>query len=277
MPRRSVDGTHHQLRGAGRGRAAAAHPLHRPADHACYAFQLPAYIEHFRCVSVDLPGSGESSKPVGPYSTESHADQLAAFLEAIEVEPGARCRRLARRRRSACTWRHGTPAGVRSLSLHSSWATHGSLSEAGAAGELDDSGTRGGNRGGRRRDPGNLPVVLHARDVRRPPGVRRGPRGFRARAPGAAAGGIPRPVPGGHRLTTPPMCSATSSPPMLITFGGRDLCTSTLFAPALTEGNRRRHPPGGLRSPVPRRAPYEDPETFNAASLKFLLRQPALH
>ena len=28
------------------------------ADHACYAFQLPAYTEHFRCISVDLPGSG---------------------------------------------------------------------------------------------------------------------------------------------------------------------------------------------------------------------------
>ena len=26
------------------------------ADHACYAFQLPAYTEHFRCIAVDLPG-----------------------------------------------------------------------------------------------------------------------------------------------------------------------------------------------------------------------------
>ena len=36
------------------------------ADHACYAFQLPAYVEHFSCISVDLPGSGESDKPAGP-------------------------------------------------------------------------------------------------------------------------------------------------------------------------------------------------------------------
>jgi pimeloyl-ACP methyl ester carboxylesterase len=56
------------------------------ADHACYAFQLPAYTEHFRCIAIDLPGSGESDMPPGPYSTEGHADQVAAFLGAIGVE-----------------------------------------------------------------------------------------------------------------------------------------------------------------------------------------------
>ena len=53
------------------------------ADHACYAFQLPSYAEHFSCIAVDLPGTGESDKPPGPYATEGYADQLAAF-------PGAR-------------------------------------------------------------------------------------------------------------------------------------------------------------------------------------------
>src|SRR5215469_12903867 len=56
------------------------------ADHACYAFQLPAYTEHFRCISVDLPGTGESDKPPGPYSIEGYADQLSGFLGAIGVE-----------------------------------------------------------------------------------------------------------------------------------------------------------------------------------------------
>jgi pimeloyl-ACP methyl ester carboxylesterase len=28
------------------------------ADHACWAFQLPAYTEHFTCIAIDLPGSG---------------------------------------------------------------------------------------------------------------------------------------------------------------------------------------------------------------------------
>src|SRR3954454_21055991 len=68
------------------------------ADHACYAFQLPAYTEHFRCIALDLPGSGESAKPPGPYSTEGYADQVAAFLGAIGVGRAPRGGRLARRR-----------------------------------------------------------------------------------------------------------------------------------------------------------------------------------
>src|SRR6185312_13358414 len=56
------------------------------ADHACWAFQLPAYTEHFSCIAIDLPGSGESDKPPGPYATEWYADQVAAFLGAIGVE-----------------------------------------------------------------------------------------------------------------------------------------------------------------------------------------------
>ena len=56
------------------------------ADHACYAFQLPAYTEHFSCIAVDLPGSGESDKPAGPYATDAYADQVAGFLGAIGIE-----------------------------------------------------------------------------------------------------------------------------------------------------------------------------------------------
>ena len=56
------------------------------ADHACWAFQLPAYTEHFSCIAIDLPGTGESDKPPGPYSTHGHADQVAAFLGAIGIE-----------------------------------------------------------------------------------------------------------------------------------------------------------------------------------------------
>jgi pimeloyl-ACP methyl ester carboxylesterase len=41
------------------------------ADHACYAFQLPAYTEHFSCIALDLPGTGESAKPAGPSSSIS--------------------------------------------------------------------------------------------------------------------------------------------------------------------------------------------------------------
>jgi pimeloyl-ACP methyl ester carboxylesterase len=90
------------------------------ADHACFAFQLPAYTERFTCVAVDLPGSGESDKPPGPYSTETYADQVDAFLGAIGIEQahvagvslgGAVGMHLAARH----------PGRVRSLSLHSAW------------------------------------------------------------------------------------------------------------------------------------------------------------
>jgi pimeloyl-ACP methyl ester carboxylesterase len=90
------------------------------ADHACYAFQLPAYTEHFRCISVDLPGSGESDKPPGPYSTETYADQLAGFLGAIGVERA----HVAGISLGAAVGMHLAarhPERVRSLSLHSAW------------------------------------------------------------------------------------------------------------------------------------------------------------
>jgi len=92
------------------------------ADHACYAFQLPAYTEHFSCISVDLPGSGESDKPPGPYSTEGYADQMDAFLSAIGVERA----HVAGVSLGAAVATHlaaRAPGRVRSLSLHSCWDT----------------------------------------------------------------------------------------------------------------------------------------------------------
>src|SRR2546428_1715538 len=90
------------------------------ADHACYAFQLPAYTEHFSCIAIDLPGSGESDKPPGPYSTDGHADQVAAFLGAIGIERA----HVAGMSFGAAVGIHLAarhPHRVRSLSLHSGW------------------------------------------------------------------------------------------------------------------------------------------------------------
>ena len=90
------------------------------ADHACYAFQLPAYTEYFSCVAIDLPGSGESDKPTGPCSTEGSADQVAAFLGALGIERA----HVAGVSLGATVGMHLAarhPARVRSLSLHSSW------------------------------------------------------------------------------------------------------------------------------------------------------------
>src|SRR3954451_8047700 len=56
------------------------------ADHACYAFQVAEYSKHFTCISIDLPGTGESEPWTGGYSTEDLADHLGAFMQALGVE-----------------------------------------------------------------------------------------------------------------------------------------------------------------------------------------------
>src|SRR5260370_38318359 len=90
------------------------------ADQACYAFQVGDYAKQFTCISVDLRGAGQSDKPKGPYSTELFADDIAAFMQAINVEKahvsglslgGAVGLHLAAKH----------PERVKSLSLHSSW------------------------------------------------------------------------------------------------------------------------------------------------------------
>src|ERR687884_648153 len=85
MPQVKVDGLSINYDVQGEGEPLLLIP-YTSADHACWAFQLPTYTEHFSCIAVDLPGSGESDKPTGPYSTEGYADQVAAFLATIGIE-----------------------------------------------------------------------------------------------------------------------------------------------------------------------------------------------
>jgi pimeloyl-ACP methyl ester carboxylesterase len=60
------------------------------ADCACYAFQVADYAKHFTCISLDLRGAGESDKPEGVYSTELFADDVAAFMQAVQFSPRLR-------------------------------------------------------------------------------------------------------------------------------------------------------------------------------------------
>jgi 3-oxoadipate enol-lactonase len=55
-------------------------------DQACYAFQVADYAKQFTCITVDLRGAGQTSKPDGADTTELLADDVAAFLQAIGVE-----------------------------------------------------------------------------------------------------------------------------------------------------------------------------------------------
>ena len=119
MPQAAVDGLTINYDVQGQGDPLLLIP-YTSADHACYAFQLPAYTEHFSCIAVDLPGSGESDKPAGPYSTDGYADQLAGFLGAIGVERA----HVAGMSLGAAVGIHLAarhPRRLRSLSLHSGW------------------------------------------------------------------------------------------------------------------------------------------------------------
>jgi 3-oxoadipate enol-lactonase len=73
-------------------------------DQACYAFQVADYAKHFTCITVDLRGAGQTSKPPGNYTTELLADDVAAFMQVIGVDgPTSEGCRWARRR--GCSWR----------------------------------------------------------------------------------------------------------------------------------------------------------------------------
>jgi len=90
------------------------------ADQACYTFQVADYAKHFSCFTVDLRGAGRSSQPAGPYTTELLADDIAAFMRAAGLDRA----HIAGLSLGAATgmWLAAKyPATVNSLSLHSAW------------------------------------------------------------------------------------------------------------------------------------------------------------
>ncbi len=90
------------------------------ADHACYAFQVAEYAKHFTCISLDLRGTGESDKPDGAYTTEHLADDVAAFMRALEI-PKAHVSGLSLGAAIGMWLAAKHPETVTSLSLHSAW------------------------------------------------------------------------------------------------------------------------------------------------------------
>ena len=90
------------------------------ADQACYAFQVLEYAKHFTCFTVDLRGAGLSGKPDGTYTTELFADDIAAFMQAANVER-AHVAGLSLGAATGMWLAAKDPAKVKSLSLHSAW------------------------------------------------------------------------------------------------------------------------------------------------------------
>jgi pimeloyl-ACP methyl ester carboxylesterase len=266
MPQVEVDGLTINYDVQGEGEPLLLIP-YTSADHACWAFQLPAYTEHFSCIAIDLPGSGESDKPAGPYSTEGLADQVAAFLGAIGIERahvagmsfgGAVGIHLAARH----------PGRVRSLSLHGAWHASDDYLKT----------VLGQWRTLASALPTVADVVIQGifpwcftpeMYVERPE--------FVDMLVDFVRGRPAQPVDAFLAQTDAVIAHDASAvlgeidAPTLITFGARDLVCSTRFAEPLNSGidgselvvfDHLSH--AGL---------HEDPETFNRATLDFLLRQ----
>lgn len=53
-----------------------------------WSFQLEHFSKHYRCVTFDHRGTGESDKPTGPgaYSTQAIADDAIALMDNLEIE-----------------------------------------------------------------------------------------------------------------------------------------------------------------------------------------------
>ncbi len=266
MPQVDVDGLRINYDAQGEGEPLLLIP-YTSADHACYAFQLPSYTEHFSCIAVDLPGSGESDKPAGPYSTAGYADQLAAFLAAIGVESAHVAGvSLGAAVGTQLAARH--PGRVRSLSLHSGWhATDEYLSVV-----VEQWRTLASTL------PTVADVVIQGifpwcftpeMYVERPEFVDtlvEFVRGRPAQPVDAFLAQIDAVL--AHDVSA---VLGDVAVPTLITFGAHDLVCSTRFAPPLKDGiagselvvfDHLSH--AGL---------HEDPEAFNRATLDFLLRQ----
>jgi pimeloyl-ACP methyl ester carboxylesterase len=268
MPRVDVDGLTLNYDVQGEGEPLLLIP-YLSADHACFAFQLPAYTEHFSCIAVDLPGSGESDKPAGAYSTEGYADQVAAFLGAMGIERA----HVAGVSLGATVGMHLAarhPGRVRSLSLHSSWHASDDYLKI----VVEQWRTLASAL------PTVADVVIEAifpwcftpeMYVERPE--------FVDALVDFVRGRPAQPVDAFLAQTDAVIAHDASAAlgdieaPTLITFGVRDLVCSTRFAEPLENGI------GGSELVVfehlSHAGLHEDPETFNRATLDFLLRQRA--
>src|SRR5436190_21072397 len=119
MPKVNVNGISLNYEEQGAGEPLILIP-YTAADHACYAFQVADYAKHFTCITLDPRGAGESDKPDGVYTIELLADDVAAFMDALNI-PRAHVFGLSLGAVVGMWLAAKYPAKVRALSLHSAW------------------------------------------------------------------------------------------------------------------------------------------------------------
>lgn len=86
MPHKDVNGIsmHYEVRGEGTP-LLLIHGLGSSTQD--WEFQVPSFEKHFKVITVDLRGHGESSKPKGPYNMELFARDLSMLLPRLTSHP----------------------------------------------------------------------------------------------------------------------------------------------------------------------------------------------
>ncbi len=236
------------------------------ADNACYAFQVADYAKHFTCISVDPRGAGESDKPDGSYSTELFADDIADFMHVIGLER-AHVSGLSLGAATGLWLASKYPERVKSLSLHSCWTktdpflktvVEGWRTIAKGLGSVPDMIIQG-------IFPWCFTPELYAA---KPEYIDQLAAFVRSRPT--------QPMDAFLRQSSAVIAHDASSQlgkifaPTQITFGGRDVCTSTRFTDALKTGIGGSELvifEGCAHAPI-----YESVAEFNEKTLAFLLR-----
>lgn len=268
MPRVAVEGVRINYEVAGAGEPLLLIPA-LAADSHCFALQLDEYARRFTCICVDLPGVGASDTPPGPYSTVGYADQMAAFLDAIETD-SAHVSGLSLGSAVATHLAARHPERVRSLTLNSTWdVTDGPLR------------VRIENWCALARA---LPSVTEALILGVfpwcfTPDMYAERPGFVAEIEAFTRSLPPQPLDAflaqaqavlGHDASG---VLGEISAPTLITFGARDQVTSTRFLDPMRAGIP--HAEVVVFEHLGHAGLNEDPQAFTAATLEFLLRQAA--
>lgn len=119
MPEAQINGTSIHYDRQGQGEPLIMIPF-LTADHACFAFQAPAYAEYFSCYAVDLRGSGATARGDAECTMRQFVEDVAALVDGIGAEQ-VHLTGYSLGGAVAMSYAAAYPDKVRSLSLHSTW------------------------------------------------------------------------------------------------------------------------------------------------------------
>ena len=234
------------------------------ADHACYAFQVADYAKHFTCISLDLRGTGETGNTDGPYTTEDLADDVAAFMQALNI-PRAHIAGLSFGGAIGMWLAAKHPDKVISLSVHSSW--HKTDPYARTAVESWQAMARGYNNMPEMVIHGIFPWCFTPELYATKPEYIESLAGFvRSRPPQTVASFLQQSNAVIAHDVEAQLPKITA--PTLITFGRCDIVTSLRFADPLKQGIRNSELvvfENCSHAPI-----YENVQEFNSKTLQFL-------